>query len=64
MPWLCEWCRIYGKFPVCEAYRPDDEEPVITAEGDNICKSCYDKWRAAKEQAQKETERERKKVRS
>jgi len=57
MPWLCEWCRIYGKWPVSEAYRPDDEEPVITAEGDKICQSCYEKWLAARAKAKKEENR-------
>ena len=44
MSWLCDWDAIYGIWPVSEAWRPDDEEPVITAEGDKICQRCAKKW--------------------
>jgi len=40
MSWLCAWCAMFGKFPISEAYRPDDEEGVMTADGEKICKTC------------------------
>jgi hypothetical protein len=52
--WLCDWCAIYGKFPVSEAYRPDSEEPVVTQEGNRICHSCAKKYYEAKAQAERE----------
>ena len=54
MPWLCAWCAIYGKFPVSEAYRPDDEEGIITADGEKICKTCAENWHEGKEKADAE----------
>ena len=48
MSWLCAWCAVYGKFPVSEAYRPDDEKGVLTADGEKICKRCADNWHEGK----------------
>jgi hypothetical protein len=53
MPWLCEWCAIYGKYPPEKAYRPDDEEPVITLDGEKICQSCAKNWQREKKKAEK-----------
>lgn len=39
MSWNCEWCAAYGKYPLSKATRPDDEEPVITAQGEKICQA-------------------------
>ena len=57
MSWLCAWCATNGKYPVEEAYRPDDEEPVITAEGEMICQSCANNYRKGREQQRKEQEK-------
>ncbi len=51
MPWLCAWCKIYGKFPVSEAYRPDDEEGVLTEDGELICATCAENWHKGKGQS-------------
>ena len=48
MSWLCAWCAVYGKYPVSEAYRPDEEEGVITANGEKICTSCASNWHEGK----------------
>jgi len=56
MTWLCEWCAIYGKFPTSEAYRPDDEESVITQDGEKICQRCATNWQRAKKQELSKTE--------
>jgi len=49
MSWLCAWCAIYGKHPISKAYRPDDEEGVMTAEGEKICKTCAENWYKGRE---------------
>jgi len=49
MSWLCAWCAMFGKFPISEAYRPDDEEGVMTAGGEKICKTCATNWYEGKE---------------
>jgi len=56
MPWLCEWCAIFGKFPPSAAWRPDDEEPVITADGEKICSTCATNWERGKKESKKETQ--------
>jgi hypothetical protein len=45
---------MYGKFPLSEAWRPDDEEGVITADGKKICKTCAQKWYEGKIKAEQE----------
>jgi hypothetical protein len=56
MPWLCSWCAIYGKFPLSEAYRPDDEKPVITKDKEKICQTCAKKWYEGKNKAEQENQ--------
>ena len=50
--WTCKWCEMYGVYPLSKADRPDEEEPVITDEGDKICQECARKWREAKRKKQ------------
>jgi len=50
MSWLCAWCARHGKYPISEAYRPDDEEGVLTADGEKICKTCATNWSEGKEE--------------
>lgn len=50
MSWLCAWCATHGKHPISEAYRPDDEEGVLTQDGEKICKICATNWRAGKDE--------------
>ena len=59
MPWLCVWDAIYGITPPSKAWRPDDEEPVITAEGDKICQRCAKKWRDGHNQQQLENSKKK-----
>lgn len=51
MTWICNWCQIYGIFPLEKAERPDSEEPVMTADGKDICTTCAEKYWKAKEEA-------------
>lgn len=50
--WLCEWDAIYGIYPTSKAYQPDTEEPVITADGKEICRRCAEKYWKAREEAE------------
>jgi hypothetical protein len=45
---------IFGCYPLSNADRPDSEEPVITADGKEICQSCAKKYWAAKAAAEEE----------
>ena len=38
--WLCHWCYLYGNINPSIAFRPNSEEPVITAEKQTICQKC------------------------
>ena len=45
---LCSWCAIFGRYPVEDAWRPDDEEGAYDIEGNWICDTCkkhYDEGR-------------------
>ena len=46
-------CTEYGCHPLSKAYRPDSEEPVITADKEKICHRCAEKYREAKAEAEK-----------
>ena len=51
--WLCWWHFIYGNVNHAEAFRPDSEEPVITADGEKICQKCADTYWTARKDAVK-----------
>lgn len=53
MTWLCDWCKIYGKFPVSKAWQPDNVEPVITKDGEKICPDCAKAWLEGKKKQEK-----------
>jgi len=58
---LCSWGKIYGRYPVEDAWRPDDEVGAIDSEGNWICDTCLKHYREGRAEQKRNAEKVRNK---